>query len=121
MDNHLDSAFKNPPKLTKEINLIKLGSNTSWRHYSFDRIVHPEYHSINVGEDEKSVKKSFTKRQGHVVMGPYSILHESDDFVCIQRYTRIDKYNFISMISAVSYGWSRFTLQTARNAGKRSI
>ena len=48
-------------------------------------------------------------------MGPYITIYENTDFLCIHRYSRVNKYNFFSMISGVTYKLGLvFTQQTAR-------
>lgn len=117
--SHLDNVVKNPQKLSKGDQFHK-----AWKdliHHGntilFDRIVHPEYHSINHGVkiDKDQSRRVLLKRKGHVIVGPHSVIYENDDFLCIHRYTRVDKYNFFSMISGVSYKDGLvFTQQTAR-------
>ena len=96
----------------------------AWRdliHYGdsalFDKIVHPEYYSTNHGVmiDKEQSKRLLLNRRGKAVMGPYTTIYENTDFLCIHRYSRVNKYNFFSMISGVTYKLGLvFTQQTAR-------
>ena len=46
------------------------------------------------------------KRKGKVIMGPYEVLYENDEFLCVQRFSEsIDVY--ISMLSGVHYKFGK--------------
>ncbi len=47
------------------------------------------------------------KRKGKVIMGPCEVLYENDEFLCIQRFLRINKYVYISMLSDVHYKFGK--------------
>ena len=48
-------------------------------------------------------------------MGPFQILYENDEFLGIQRYSRVNKYTWFSMISCVKYKDGKvFTQWTVR-------
>ena len=40
-------------------------------------------------------------------MGPYEVLYENDEFLCIQRFSRVNKYVYISMLSGVHYKFGK--------------
>ena len=65
--------------------------------------------------DKEQSKRLLLNRKGRAVMGPYTTIYENTDFLCIHRYSRVNKYNFFSMISGVTYKLGLvFTQQTAR-------
>ena len=47
------------------------------------------------------------KRKGKVIMGPYEVLYENDEFLCIQRFSRANKYVYIAMLSDVHYKFGK--------------
>ena len=70
----------------------------AWRnliHYGdsklFDEIVHPDYYSMNQGVklNKNTSRRVLLTRKGKVVMGPFQILYENDEFLGIQRYSRV--------------------------------
>ena len=71
----------------------------------YDEIVHPDYEWVNysVKLDKNTSKRVLLKRKGKVIMGPYEVLYENDEFLCIQRFSRVNKYVHISMLSGVHY------------------
>ena len=75
----------------------------------YDEIVHPDYESVNHGVklDKNSSKRVLLKRKGKVIMGPYEVLYENDEFLCIQRFSRVNKYVYISMLSGVHYKFGK--------------
>ncbi len=60
----------------------------------YDEIVQPDYESVNYGVklDKNSSKRVLLKRKGEVIMGPYEVLCENDEVLCIQRFSRVNKY-----------------------------
>ena len=74
-------------------------------HKLFDEIVHEDYHTINQGVklNKDTSRRVLLKRKGQAVMGPFQILYENYEFLGIQRYSRVNKYTWFSMISCVKY------------------
>ncbi|MDG2199074.1 MAG: hypothetical protein P8O70_19750 [SAR324 cluster bacterium] len=60
----------------------------------YDELVHPDYESVNHGVklDKNMSKRVLLKRKGKVIMGPYQVLYENHEFLCIQRFSRVNKY-----------------------------
>ena len=75
----------------------------------YDEIVHPDYESVNYGVkfDGNSSKRVLLKRKGKVIMGPYEVLYENDEFLCIQRFSRLNKHVYIAMLSDVHYKFGK--------------
>ena len=96
----------------------------AWRnliHYGdsklFDEIVHSDYYSMNQGVklNKDTSRRVLLTRKGKVVMGPFEILYENDEFLGIQRYSRVNLYTWFSMISCVKYKDGKvFTQWTVR-------
>ena len=71
----------------------------------FDRIVHQDYYTENYGVriDKATSRRLLLGRKGLTVMGPYTTVYENNDFLCIQRYSRVKLYTWFSMVSGVTY------------------
>ena len=74
-----------------------------------DEIVHPGYESVNHGVklDKNTSKRVLLKRKGKVIMGPYKVLYENDEFLFIQRFSRVNKHMYIAMLSGVQYKFGK--------------
>ena len=93
-------------------NLIHYGD-----HKLFDEIVHEDYHTINRGIklNKDTSRRVLLTRKGKAVMGPFQVLYENFEFLGIQRYSRVNRYTWFSMISCVQYKDNKvFTQWTVR-------
>ena len=66
----------------------------------YDEIAHLDYESVNHGVklDENMSKRVLLKRKGKMVIGSYQVLNENHEFLGIKRYSRVNKYVFISAL-----------------------
>ena len=83
----------------------------------FDRIVHPNYYTENHGVriNKEQSRRLLLGRKGKAVMGPHLVIYENDEFLCIQRYSRVNLYTWFSMLSGVIYKNGKvYTQQTTR-------
>ena len=74
--------------------------------YLYDEIVHPDYESINLGvKVDREVSKAVLQDIGtHGKLGPFRVIYENEDFVCLHRYSRlINEEVFFSLMTAVKY------------------
>ena len=71
----------------------------------FDRIVHRDYYTENHGVriDKDTSRRLLLGRKGKAVMGPFDIVYENTEFLCIQRYSRVNLYTWFTMVSGVTY------------------
>ncbi len=93
-------------------NIIHFGD-----HKLFDEIVHEDYYTMNQGAklNKETSRRVLMGRKGKVVMGPFEILYENHEFIGIQRYSRVNLYTWVSMISCVKYKDGKvFTQWTVR-------
>ncbi len=71
-----------------------------------DEIVHPDYESINLGvKVDREVSKAVLQDIGaHGKLGPFRVIYENEDFVCLHRYSRLTNEEvFFSLMTAVKY------------------
>ena len=72
----------------------------------YDEIVHPDYESLNQGvKVDREVSKAVLQDIGTFgKLGPFRVIYENDDFVCLHRYSRlIHEEVFFSLMTAVKY------------------
>ena len=57
----------------------------------FDKIVHPEYESVNQGvKITKEMSKGILSTlSDSIIIGPCTIIFEDNNFVCVNRYTKL--------------------------------
>lgn len=83
----------------------------------FDQIVHHDYYTENHGIiiNKEQSRRLLLGRQGKAVMGPFKVIYENHEFLCIQRYSRVNLYTWFSMISGVTYKEGKvYTQETTR-------
>ena len=83
----------------------------------FDRIVHHDYYTENHGViiNKEQSRRLLLGRRGKAVMGPFKVIYENHEFLCIQRYSRVNLYTWFSMISGVTYKEGKvYTQETTR-------
>ena len=83
----------------------------------YDRIVHQDYYTENYGVriDKATNRKLLLNRQGKTVMGPFKVVYENHDFLCIQRYSRVNLYTWFTTLSGVTYKEGKiYTQQSTR-------
>jgi len=121
--------------LEKKLNITLKDSNTNtrkkaeefdqaWRDVIhrgdcalFDQIVHRDYYTENHGVviNKEQSRKLLWNRQSKAVMGPFKVIYENHDFLCIQRYSRVNLYTWFTMLSGVTYKEGKiYTQQTTR-------
>jgi c-di-GMP-related signal transduction protein len=72
----------------------------------YDEIVHPDYESINLGvRVDREVSKAVLQDIGtHGRLGPFRVIYENEDFVCLHRYSRLTNEEvFFTLMTAVKY------------------
>jgi len=121
----LEKAIGIPP-IREDKNIISKAEefDQAWRNVIhrgdctlFDRIVHPNYYTENHGVriNKEQSRRLLLGRKGKAVMGPHSVIYENDEFLCIQRYSRVNLYTWFSMLSGVAYKNDKvYTQQTSR-------
>ena len=71
--------------------------------------MHHDYESVNHGVklDKNTSKRVLLQLKGKVIMGPYEVLCENDECLCIQRFSRGNKYVYIAMLSGEHYKFGK--------------